>query len=179
MRMMMICASQNDHGRAGFQRGLAWRRVLACACLILSSDIGHVLASDIVWYLPPEPRGSQTNWLPQPLRKLTGTVVTIDDQSVEVVVDAGGLQAKASGKYDQERIVWISPDWSAETPTIQQAFASYNSGDFTGCIPALRQYVTTSKNRWKQQLAYGYLLQAAGQTNNLSAALQILASFHN
>ncbi len=151
--------------------------VVAIALLFSGS---WAAAADAVWYLPPAASSvGQTGWLPQPLRKLSGTIESFQQGKLQIVVaDASSVEGLARRELDDDRIVWIQVDWSGEGAEVQQAFEDFNNRQFAACLKPMGEYVKRAKPRWRQLIAYGYLMNAAAAVDKHSAALAIAAGFH-
>lgn len=136
--------------------------------------------ADAVWYLPPTASSiGQSGWLPQPLRKLSGSIQSFQQGKLQIVVqDASSDGAIAERELDDDRIVWIEVDWNGQGTEVEQAFEDFAALRYAECLKPLSDYVKQAQPRWRQLVAYGVLMNAAAEADKHASALAIAAGFY-
>lgn len=123
-----------------------------------------------VWYEPPPRSSGESDWLPQPLRVSSGTLLEFSRERVRLRPSDG----EAVQSIPARRVVWMQPQWRDERAS--EGMAAFADGRYEEAIGALLAAIKLRPPVHEQYWLTGHLALAAYQANKYAATLELVRS---
>lgn len=142
-------------------------------CLWLVVCGGAALAQekpvDLVWLEPPRPTSMQSDWYPQAIEKLRGTVVDLDAKQLRCVVAGDEAETIVAA----HRVLHIEP--AGQTELASEAIRLYEAGEYAQSLSKLPAVLQERPPVWRQQWLTMTAASAAWKSGRGEIALELVA----